>query len=578
MDQRQLWIDLRNSINTSLNGLTRKNVADTSLALFNVNILRGRGLLCRAIIKRLLSEPSIAPILASLTCIINSKLPEVGETLVARVVVLYKRGYVENNREMVDTTLQFLCELVLQAVVEDVVILQVLQVLLNKEPTDDSIRTAIDILVRAGGFLEQNLAPAMQMVFDRLRGLLQEGRLLNASQKRITELMRLRRNGLRLKVDIDLDLVPGEDKQTQFVDLSEKQDPELELSYFRQDNDYEAAEAEYEEMKKQILPEVEEEESETQIVKAQEKVMDFTDSELQKMQKNIYLTIMSSMSADEGVHKLLRLKRTQKMENGVLVDMIIKCCAQEKTYSKYFGVIGEKLCGMNRHWHDTFVQQFQEKYATIYQYEGLQLRNMGKFFGHLIASDTLDPKETLGCITLTEEASTSAGRVFVMFLFKALVEELGIEEVQQMVQDTELRVGIRGMFPVVDVDDRDRDHLNFAINYFTAIGLGVLTREMREVLENLPEPRGRKRSRSNSRSRSGSGSYSRSRSGSYSSGSYSRSRSGSYSRSRSGSYSRSRSPTRSRSPARSRSPSESRSRSRSFSRSPSRSIPANGRD
>lgn len=565
MDQKQLWIALQKFINATVNKLDRLNVPETSLALFNVNILRGRGLLCRAMIKRLLAEPSAAPVLASLASIVNSKLSEVGEVLIARVVVLYKRGYVENNRHMVDSTLLFLCELVLQGVVEDVVILQILQVLLNKKPTDDSIRTAIDILVRAGGYLEKSLSLAMQMVFDRLRGLLQEGTLLNVSQKRITELTRLRRNGLRLKLDSDLDLVLAEDRQTHFVDLSENQDPELDLSYFREDSDYEAAEAEYEETKRQILPEAEEEEAEIPATEPQEKVTDFTDAELQKTQKNIYLTIMSSMSADEAVHKLLRLKKTQRMESAVLADMIIKCCAQEKTYSKYFGVIGEKLCSMSRQWHDTFVHQFQEKYATIYQYEGLQLRNMGRFFGHLLAADTLDPLATLGCIVLTESESTSAGRVFVMFLFKALVEELGIDEVQTFVQDKELRGAIRGMFPVVDVDYRDRDHINFAINYFTALGLGILTREMREVAENLEEPRGRKRRRSGDSRGSRSGSSESSRS-------YSRSRSGSYSRSRSGSYSRSRSGSYSRSRSRSYSRSRSGSRSRSFSRSPSRSM------
>lgn len=582
MDQKNRWIALRESIDVAVNKLDRLNVSDTSLALFNVNIVRGRGLFCRAITKKLLAEPSTAPFLASLACIVNSKFPEVGELLIARIVVLYKRGYVDGDRQVVDSTLLFLCELVLQGVVEDVVILQVLQVLLNKKPTDDSIRTAIDILIRVGGYLEQNLSSAMQMVFDRLRGLLQEGTLLNVSQKRITELMRVRRNGLRLKVDVDLDLVLADDKQVHFVDLSEEQDPELLLNYFREESDFEATEAEYEETKKQILPDVEEE-SEMQPTEPNEKVTDFTDSELQKTQKNIYLTIMSSMSADEAVHKLLRLKKSQRMESAVLVDMIIKCCAQEKTYSKYFGVIGEKLCGMSRQWHETFVEQFQQKYATIYQYEGLQLRNIGRFFGHLLAADTLDPLPTLGCIVLTEKESTSAGRVFVMFLFKALVEEMGIDEVQTLVQDKDLRGNIRGMFPVVDVDYRDRDHINFAINYFTALGLGVLTREMREVLQSLQEPRGRKRrrsggsggSRSGSPERSKSGSYSRSSSGSYSrsrSGSYSRSRSGSYSRSRSGSYSRSRSSSRSRS--RSGSSSRSRSRSRSFSRSPSRFSPS----
>lgn len=579
MDQQLLWLALRESIDSDLKRLSAHNVAEVSVLLFKVNVRRGRGLLCRAIMKRLLENSADAPLLASLLCIINSKLPEVGETLVARVIVQFKNAYVENNRLLVDSTLLFLCELVLQGVVEEVILLQVLQVLLDKSPTDDSIRTASNVLERTGAYLERVLISAAQIVFDRLRTLLQDGKLLHVSQRRITELMRLRRAGLTLRVDPALDLVLSDDKQTQFVDLSEKQDPELELNYFRYDSDFEAAETEYAEEIKQILPEVEEEEKEELATEAQEaeKVTDFTDAELLAKQKTIYLTIMSSMSADEAVHKLMKLKRAQRLDNDLLIDMIIKCCAQEKTYSKYFGVIGEKICRMSRHWHDTFVGQFQQKYSTIYQYEGAQLRNIGKFFGHLLAADILEPQNTLGCIVLTEKDTTSAGRVFIKFLFQALVEELGIDELQQILHDDELRGYIQGMFPVVDATTDDESHLLFSINYFTAIGLGVLTQEMREILKSLPPPRGRSRGRSDvdlqgSRSRSGSssGSYSRSRSGSYS-----RSRSGSYSRSRSGSYSRSGSESRSRSRSRSRSGSRarlgSRSRSRSYSRSRSSS-------
>lgn len=570
MDQRKLWISLRESINAAISDLNRFNVVETSLKLFSVNILRGRGLLCRAIIKKLLVDKANAPVLASLACVVNSKLPEVGETLVARVVILFKRGYVSDDGETVDATLLFICELVLQGVCDDVLVLQVLQVLLDKAPTPDSIRTAANVIERVGGHLEQKLKPALNMVFDRLRDLLQEGKFGTGTQRLITELMRLRRSGLVLKLDQKLDLVEGIDKQTQFVDLSEKQDAELELNYFQSDSDYEAAEAEYAEAKKQILPEISEEEG---LVKLEErksdllsKVTDYTDAELLASQKNIYLTIMSSMSADEAVHKLLKVKKTQKMESDLLVDMIVKCCAQEKTYSKYFGVIGEKLCGMSRQWHATFARQFVEKYNTIYQYEGVQLRNIGKFFGHLLAADVLDPSETLGCIKLTESDTTSAGRVFIKFLFQAMVEELGISEVQKIVQDEELRRHIQGMFPVVDATEDDDSHLLFAINYFTAIGLGVLTQEMRDVYANLPR-RGRKRSRSHGleSGSSRSGSYSRSRSGSYS-----RSRSRSYSRSRSRSRSYSRSRSRSRSGSYSRSPSHSRSRSRSRSGSQTR--------
>lgn len=165
---------------------------------------------------------------------------------------------------------------------------------------------------------------------------------------------------------------------------------------------------------------------------------------------------------------------------------------------------------------------------------------------------------------LTEDDTNPAKRILLKFIFQEMIEELGIKEVKaRMINDSYVKPFINGIFPVVNSTWKNADDLRFSINFFTAIGLGALTEEMRNVLNNLPEDRGRSRSRSYSRSGSDSSrSYSRS---------YSRSRSVSYSRSRSASYSRSRSASRSQS--RSASPrgrQEFRSRQANESRTPSR--------
>lgn len=564
MDQKENWNSLRRVIHASVDVLNSKNVEETVKKLLSVNILRGQGLLCRYLIQTALKDPKKCSLYAAVTCVLNSQFPEIGELLVVRLAVMFKKAYINNDFNQVSTCSKFICELTLQRVVEDVLILQILQVLLDKQPLPDSIRVVEHILLRAGGLLLETSQTAANMVFDRLRTLLQLGVFTGATLRRIGELLRSRRDGLSLKVELNLDIIPEADKETCLVDLSEMLDPKVELNYFGEDSDFEATEKEYEEFKSEFWPEEEKEPQKVEENTDIEKVTDMTDAQLIKNQKSIYLTIMSSMSADEAVHKLMKLLRREKLTDEVLVDMLIKCCAQDKTYSKYFGVIGEKICRMGPKWQATFSRQFCEKYDTVFQFEGAQLRNIGKFFGHLLAADILALPDTLGHIVLTESETTSAGRVFIKFIFQEMVEEVGIAEVQQIIDDPVVRPHLRGVFPLTDVTSADADHIMFSINYFTAIGLGVLTEEMREVLKNLPpEPRGRKRSRRSS-------STSSSRTGSL--GSYSRSSSGLYSRSRSGS--RSLSGSRSRSRSFSRSPSGSRdgstSRSRSFSRSPSR--------
>lgn len=539
-----------------------------SVDLFRLNVVRGRGLVARSVLSRAMRQPQAAAPLAALVGVLNLQLPQVGGLVAARTAALFKRAYMRNDGRGVDAAAAFLAELVRFAVATDTVLLQVFQLLLER-PSDDTVRVATALLRRLGSWMDAHAPAAADMIWGRLRDVLHEGQALAQAMRRITELMRARRDGLGPAVPRHLDVVPAEDVQPHDVDLAEPQPVEAHLDWFDPTEDVAAADAAYAALRAEILDETDQDNEQAnqhtnqQTNQTKEAVTDMTDAALLQHQKSIYLTVMSSMSADEAVHKLLRLQRSAQLSDAVMTDMLVKCCAQEKTYSKYFGVLGEKLCGSSRRWHAAFVAQFRRSYDALYQHEGAELRNMGKYFGHLVAADVLAPHETLGVITLTETDTSSASRVFIKFLFQELVEELGVESLKRLLLDPDVRVHLRGLFPVVDVSRADADHIMFSINYFTAIGLGVLTEEMRLVLKALPEDRGRKRSRGSFSSREGS--YCRSRSGSYS-----RSRSGSYSSSRS--YSRSRSASYSRSPLqRSFSRSPSNALQRSFSRSPSRS-------
>lgn len=489
--QRQLWDALRERIAALVGQLTEANVQESSVQLFQCNLARGRGLVVREILGKVLADGNSSAVCALLVCILNSKLPDVGEIIAARAVILFKKMYVENNPKL-SAIMAFICALALQRVVEDVLMLQMLQVFLE-DPTPSSIKMALDLLKEGGGLLDSASKAAANIVYDRLRTLLQKG-LDQRSEAVVKEVLHVRRQGHKRLTLLPkhLDLIEDDDKETHFVDLTQQQNPRSELNFFFPIDNFEAQEREYMQWAAEMLPE----EAET---KVETKVTDMTDSVLLQHQKNIYLTIMSAMSADEAVHKLLRLQLSAGLDADVMADMIVKCCAQEKTYSKYFGVIGEKLCRVR--WRDVFAKQFDDKYGTIFQYEGPQLRNMGRFFGHLIAADALLPQETLGRIELLEGKTTSAGRVFIKFIFSELVEEMGIGELQKMVEDDSVRPSLWGLFPAFDVLETDTEHIIFAINYFTAIGLGVLTEEMRSVLERMERGRERDRGRLRSRSR-----------------------------------------------------------------------------
>lgn len=51
------------------------------------NLVRGRGLLCRSIMKSQMASPTFSNIYAALVAIINTKFPELGELLLTRVIL-----------------------------------------------------------------------------------------------------------------------------------------------------------------------------------------------------------------------------------------------------------------------------------------------------------------------------------------------------------------------------------------------------------------------------------------------------------------------------------------------------------
>ena len=70
--------------------------------IFQENLVRGRGLFCRAIMKAQLTSPGFTHVYAALIAIINTKLPEVGELLLKRVVFQFRRAFKRNDKVWID--------------------------------------------------------------------------------------------------------------------------------------------------------------------------------------------------------------------------------------------------------------------------------------------------------------------------------------------------------------------------------------------------------------------------------------------------------------------------------------------
>lgn len=157
--------------------------------------------------------------------------------------------------------------------------------------------------------------------------------------------------------------------------------------------------------------------------------------------------------------------------------MIIECCSQERSYSNFYGLIGERFSKLSRPYTAAFEEAFRNYYDTVHRYETNRLRNIARFFGHLLATDSVS-WAVLDVVKMNEEDTTSSSRIFVKILCGEMMEEMGLKGLTERFKDPEIRDCCKGMFPL----DNPKN-TRFAINYFTSIGLGAVTEEMREHLK-----------------------------------------------------------------------------------------------
>lgn len=143
----------------------------------------------------------------------------------------------------------------------------------------------------------------------------------------------------------------------------------------------------------------------------------------------------------------------------------------------------------------------------VHRLETNKLRNVAKIFAHLLHTDSM-PWTVLEYIRLNEEETTSSSRIFIKILFQEISEFLGLPKLKERLEDKFMLQYFEGLLP----RDNPRN-TRFAINFFTSIGLGGITEELRAHLKNMPKmimQRPQSSSESDSSSSSSSSSSSRS--------------------------------------------------------------------
>ncbi|KAK2665322.1 hypothetical protein Ddye_003896 [Dipteronia dyeriana] len=498
--QRLTWDALRKSINGLVNKVNATNIKNIIPELFAENLIRGRGLFCRSCMKSQMASPGFTDVFAALVAVVNTKFPEVGELLLGRIVLQFKRAYKRNDKPQLLAAVKFVAHLVNQQVAHELIALELLTLLLER-PTDDSVEVAVGFVTECGSILQDLSPKGLHGIFERFRGILHEGEIDKRVQFLIEGLFAIRKAKFQghPAVRPELDLVDLEDQLTHEISLEDEVDQEITLDIFKPDAQFLENEKRYEELKKTILGEESDDEESSDAASGDEddeddddededdeeedeeqmKIRDETETNLVNLRRTIYLTIMSSVDFEEAGHKLLKIKLEpgQEME---LCTMLLECCSQERTYLRYYGLLGQRFCMINKIHQENFEKCFVQQYSMIHRLETNKLRNVAKFFAHLLGTDAL-PWHCLAYIRLTEEDTTSSSRIFIKILFQELSEHLGIRLLNERLTDPAMIDSYESIFP------RDNPkNTRFSINFFTSIGLGGITENLREYLKNMP--------------------------------------------------------------------------------------------
>ena len=259
--QRCMWDLLSKSINGIINKINVSNMRNIIIELFNENLLRGRGLLIKAIMRNQLTSPNYTPTFACLICVLNSKLPFIGNLFVRRYISLFKKAYSDNNKIQCIASTKMIAHLINYRIVDSLLAFEIL-LLLIENMSNDSLELACSFLIECGEFLSNEDQNMTNDIFEKLRAILEEGNVDKRLQYIIENLLKIRKNNFKEHESIkeDLDLVGDNDMITHRIFLDDEIKTEDELNFFRYDEKYDENEKTWKKYKECILgPEQDEE-------------------------------------------------------------------------------------------------------------------------------------------------------------------------------------------------------------------------------------------------------------------------------------------------------------------------------
>ncbi|RNF18494.1 pre-mRNA-splicing factor CWC22 [Trypanosoma conorhini] len=520
--QRESWQALSRSITGIINRVSGDNVQLSVTELFRENIIRGRGLLCRSLMRAQLADPDLSNVFSSLVSRVNKEFSIIGLLLVKRLVVQWWRLHRRRDWTALRCVSRFLAWLYIFNVVSVEVIYQIILAHLTSEKRcDDDVDQAAALFretFRAmsqrdvGEFHAHVLTPIRDLLAmddDALRLSARAQTLLEACLREVQAWERVKHTVSIIPPHLLL-VEPSEQKCHE-VDLDEAatMNAEEQLDRFSVDAEYDAHEDAYEAARCAVLGDDWETELLEQVAAAEDEaaaadeveegpgvqgrmgqeqhpagdaVKHIVDERERQLRKDVYMAIRSSVRADEVVHKILKSMPPQA--ERTVCFMVVEGCCEESIYKRIYGMVAERLCKSNAKFQGFFAEAFRARYEHAEDLVEKQIEYTCKIYSHLLRTNSLPWQRCLSVLDIIE--SDMSQRLVIQWLLQGMVEALGMRAVQERFEkDKELRSSTAKLFPL----NAPEEGLERAVNLFEAMGLGELGAGVRAQLEKLRRSR-----------------------------------------------------------------------------------------
>ena len=376
--QQKYFLKIKQNIRGLINKLTKQNIQIILHELFQLNLSIGKGLLIHFILLSQTQNPKQTNLLTTLIAVINCIIPEIGLTLLHRIVFQYKLSIERNEFERSLILLQFLSQLINYEVCNSSFCFELLNELKQNE-TEENVLRMIHLMKFNGKLLQTKDKAKVQQFFEYVNRLkMRRGTSLKL-QNEISFLWTERQKGFPNYpiIEEELDLINDEDKNCHEISLTMKLETHDDWNSFHFLDNFNQLQEEWKEMKTIF----DNSEDNNQIIDNETNQMNHlnqidemkqNDNELFDdqtganeifLRKKIVNILQSSLRSDECLHKLYCLQLKQN-EEQIVVKTIIERCSNQTTFTDYYSFLVEQMCKSNRKYLELFSTELELEYLS----------------------------------------------------------------------------------------------------------------------------------------------------------------------------------------------------------------------